>query len=325
MPRLLYTVQNLVDEVRAQLDEANRDSVSTEEDILPSLNRAQDYAFDILARRYPEPLLRPAALTLVGGTADYDIPEDVFEDRVLKLDIEIPNGAGRNTYREVQQISYRDLATYESSSLSASPYYFAVFGRTIRFVPTPSGAYSARLWSLRNPEKLMIPQGRITRVNTGSNYVIVDTAGSSLTTESDQLGSYVNIIDGQTGEVKGSFQIATLSDNRLTFRTVPTRATVLNRTILGSIASLEIAEDDYVSPVDGTCVPYYGRPISNFLVQFSVAEITRSLGGSADMEERVLEKFEKQVERTWAGRETTLRIRKRSQSWGVPARRSWWD
>ena len=37
MPRLLYTVDNLVSEVRQQVDELNRDSVSTEDDILPTL------------------------------------------------------------------------------------------------------------------------------------------------------------------------------------------------------------------------------------------------------------------------------------------------
>lgn len=326
MSRILYTVQNLVDEVRAQLDEENQDSVSTESDILPSLNRAQDYAFDVYARKYPEPILAYQTLTLVGGQAEYDIPETVFEDRVSRMEILIPSGSGTgSSTREVQRVSYRDISNYESSSKTNVPYYYAIYGRKIRFVPIPSGTYNARMWYLRNPERLVIPQGRITILNNASNYVIVDAAGESLTTESDQLGSYVNLVDGQTGEIKGTLQIQTLADNKVTFRTSPTRSTVLNRTVGGSLTDVGALQDDYLSPIDGICVPYYGRPTSNFLIQYAVSEITRKLGGPADQEEKVLEKFEKQVERTWTGREITLRIKKRSQNWGVPTRRWYYE
>lgn len=326
MARILYTVDDLVSQIRSQTDEQNRDALDTEADILPTLNRAQDFAFDILARKYPEPLLQYETLDLIGGTAEYDMPEDIFEDRVQKLEIAVPGGNG-STYREVKQISYRDISEYESASTTNIPYYYSIIGRKIRIIPTPSGTYDARLWTLRSPEKLVLPQGRITVVNSVSNYVVVDTAGSSLTTESDQLGSYVNVIDGQTGEIKGSLQIQILDDNKLTFRSTPTRSTVLNRTISGGVSSLTLVPqvDDYIAPIDGTCVPYFGRPLSNFLIQFSVAEITRKLGGQADIEERVLEKFEKQVERAWVRRETTQRIKKKSHIWGLPTRRLWWE
>lgn len=314
MSSLLYTVQNLIDEVRAQLDEENRDSVSTESDILPTLNRAQDYAFDILSRKYEEPILTNTTLSLSANQSEYDIPENVFEDRIQKIEIRVPSGAGYN-YREVRRISYRDITNYETGSNVSIPYYYSIYSRKMRIIPTPNGTYDARVWYLRNPEKLVLPQGRITVVNSVSNYVNVDSIGDLLTTESDNLGSYVNVIDGQTGEIKGSLQIQSLANNRITFRTVPNRASVLNRTIAASTSTVSAALDDYLAPIDGTCVPYYSRPISNFLIEYSVAEITRKLGGESDKEEKVLEKFEKQVERTWAGRETTLRIKKKSHIW----------
>lgn len=326
MATLLYTVQNLIDEVRAQLDEENKDSVDTDKDILPSLNRAQDYAFDILARKYQEPILARTTLDVLGNQEEYDIPENVFEDRIQKMEVMVPSGSsGQATYREIQRISYRDISNYESTNKTNVPYYYCIIGRKIRLIPSPTGTYDIRMWYLRNPEKLKTPQGRITVVNTTSNYVVVDSSGASLTTEADQLGSYVNLIDGQTGEIKGTMQIQVLSDNRLTFRSTPTRDSVLNRAVSGNLSSLSVGLDDYISPIDGTCVPYYGKPVSNFLIQFAVAEITRKLGGSADMEEKILEKFEKQVERTWAGRETTLRIKKKSPNWGVPVNRWWYS
>ena len=326
MAKILYTVDDLVSEVRSQLDEENRDSVSTSSDILPALNRAQDYAFDIYARRYPEPILRHAVLPLQAGVQEYDIPEDVFEDRVLKMEIEIPTGGVGSTFAEVQQISFRDLSNYESVGKTNIPLYYSIYRRKIRFVAPPTGTYSARMWSLTNPERLELSQGRITTINNDSNYVIVDSAGSSLTTEADELGSYVNLIDGQTGEIKGSLQIQQLnSNNRLVFRTSPQRSTVVNRTIGTALSDISVELDDYIAPISGTCVPYFGSPTTNFLLQYAVAEITRKLGGDAAQEERVLEKFEKQIERTYAGRPSTLRVTKRSNIWGVPTRRWYWQ
>lgn len=323
MSRLLYTVQNLVDEVRSKLDEENTDSVDTVTDILPALNRAQDFAFDILARQYPEPLLVPSDLTLVGGTSDYDIPEDTFEDRIEKIEIAIPSGNGRARYIPLDRISYSDISEYESTATSAIPQYYCIHGRTIRIVPEPSGVYSARMWRLRNPEKLVLPQGRITVVNTASNYVTVDSQGSDLATEADQLGSYINFVDGQTGEIRGSGQIQILSNNRITIRTSPLRSTVLNRTISGALSTILPELDDYIAPIDGTCVPYYSSPVSNFMVQYAVHDLRGTLEGAADVEAALLEKLEKQVERTWVGRQQTLRIKKKNPIWGRPVRRNW--
>jgi hypothetical protein len=326
MPRLNYTVSNLVEEVRQQLDEMNRDSVSTEADILPTLNRAWDFAADILTRKYPEPLLKYTTLDLQAGVFEYDIPEDVFEDRILKLETMVPVGTGRANYIEIQRISYRDITNYESAAISSFPLYYCIIGRKIRIVPQPSGSYDARMWMIRNPEKLVLPQGKVTVVNSdpNQNYIIVDQADGNLTTQSDQLASYVNVIDGQTGEIKGSLQIQSIVDNKITFRTHPARTTVFNREISTSLQDIEIQLDDYICPIEGICVPYFGRPTSNFLIQYAVSEITRKLGGQAETEETILKKFEQQVERTWAGRQQELRVKKKSNVWGTNTRRYWW-
>lgn len=310
MPRILYTVQNLVDETRSLLDEQDTDSVKTEQDILTALNRGQDYALDIYARRYPEPILTYSTLTLVGGVAEYDIPENVFEDRIVKIEI----ATGGSSFPEVERISFRDISEFEGPGTTAIPEAYCIIGRKIRFIRTPSGTYSCRLWYLRNPERLVLPQGRITKLNTASNYVILDEIGASLTTESDQLGSYVNWVDGQTGEIKSTLQIATVNENRIGFRNIATRSSVLNRTVSSSIPSSG-AEDDYLAAIEGTCVPYYGRPTSNFLIHFAVTEIAGKLGEMGSTQEDVLKNFEKQVERTWVGRERQMRVQRRSSVW----------
>lgn len=323
MARLLYTVDDLVSEVRGMLDEENTDAVSTSTDILPALNRGLNFAFDIYARSYPEPILKYSTLDLVNGTAEYTIPEDCFEDRVLKLEITIPQGS-LSSQEEVQRISFRDISEYESPSKSSKPQYFCIYGRTIRLVPTPDGAYDGRLWYLREPETLVLRQGRITNINSGSLYVDVDTLGSSLSANVDDLASYVNIIDGQTGEIKSSLQIQTLTTatKRITFRSSPSQSSVLGRTIASTVAST-IQRNDYVCLIQGTCVPFYGSPTNNFLVQFAVAELTRKMGGNASTEQDILRNFEQQVSRSGYSRGNIIRIRKVNPIWSGSKRRSY--
>lgn len=316
MSRMLYTTDELVTAVRSRLDEMNRDSVDTTRDILPALNRGLEYAVDIYSRHYPDPFLQHVVLTLTGSEQEYDIPGDVYEDRIVRIEIK----TSRNTYREVTRIMYRDAVNYETDGTTAIPYYYTVVGRKIHFIPGPSGTYPARLWYIKEPEPLVLQQGRVTLVNEANNYLVVDSLGTDLSTESDELTNYVNIINGQTGEVRGTLQIASLDGDRVTFRANTSRSNVLGLPVSTSLTDLGAVADDYICVAEGTCIPYLGAPTSNFLIQYAVAEISRQLGVQSQEEEAILDKFEKQVKSTWAGRETQIRVSKRSQAFGVPIR-----
>ena len=325
MSNILNTVDSLMSQVRSQLDEDNAVSIRDDLDILPALNRAQDYAMNILARHYEEPLLDFFILDLIGGQQEYRIPEDAFEDRIEKIEIQIQ----RSHFEEITRISYRDISLYESSLRSQIPRYYTIKKKRIRFVPNPTGVFNARVWYLKCAPALVKVQGRITHVNEENNYLLVDNIGDDLTTETDELNSYVNIIDGSSGEIKASLQIKRLDDNRITFKNIPTRNKVLNRQIDTNIAELvdfdnsqlKIEADDYVCLISGSCVPTFAKPVSNFLIQFAVAELTRKLGGDSQLEEVVKKQFEEQVERSWVGREQSMRVKKKARYWNRPRRR----
>jgi len=320
MPSILRTVDDLVAEVRSQLDEESVDSVDTDEDILPALNRAQDYGFNILARHYEEPLLTTTTIQLTPGTQEYRIPEDCFEDRVER--VEMDTGAG--TYQEVVRISYRDISSYESAGRTAIPYYYCILGRRIRFVPAPDGIYSSRVWYLRTPERLVGVGGRIIGTDTGTGEIYLNSVSSSIGTGIEDLSGYVNVVDGQTGEVRGTLQLSGVDpDTGVLVVNGAATGSILGRQLTGDISTLDISEQDYICGVGGTCVPYFVQPLSNFMVQYAVAELTRKLGGDAGMEQSVLERFEKQVERTWVGRESTKRVRRRNGFWPRTTRRNW--
>lgn len=316
----LTTVDDIIAQVRSVLDEDNQSAVE-DSDILYAINRGQDYASDLLAKHYEDVLLVNRLITLDPDTDLYDIPEDCFEERLEQVDINV-NGY----FYETMRMSYRQISTYESPNKTSAPAYYCVMGRQFKLIPAPTGAFQARIWYLKEPDELVKPQGQIVTVNAASNYIFInDVANSDLSTESDNLESYINFVDAQTGIIKGSMQISSIADNKITFRSSPLRTSVLNKTIEGDLSDLAsgltVEPDDYICLVKGNCVPFLKKPLTHFLVQYGVNEMRRKLGEPADMEQRILDDFARQVEGQWAGRENTFRVKNRNTIWSRNYRR----
>lgn len=311
------TVSDLVADVRSLCDEANSASIDTKLDILPALNRAQDMASNILARHYESPLLAYTSVATVSGTQEYPIPRAAFENRLEKVEVQIASGI----FVPVKRISYRDATFAETPVKTQIPEYYAEVGDVFRLYPAPSGAYSLRVWYLKDPLPLVLEQGTVQVV--GSNYVVVDAIGSDLTVDASLPTSYVNFVDGTTGAVKGSMQIQSLNTttNTITFKTSPNRTTVLDQTV-GTALPANLAADDLVCVVYGCCVPVLKKPFSNFLTQMAASELLNTkLGMQSEMAEKVRGEMEKMVQESWAGRESYLRVKSASPMWGRVGRR----
>jgi hypothetical protein len=314
------TTEDLISEVRSMIDESNITSVRDDQDILPALNRAQDVAANILARHYESPMLAYEEVSLTAGQSEYPIPENAFEQRLEKIEVQV-----NNLFYQVKRIDYRDSSAYESLSIRTNvPYYYAVIGNKYRLLPSPTATYPLRIWYLKDPEPLVRSQGRITFVKADVNYIIVDSIGSELTVSNADLNCYANLIDGQTGEVRATMQIASIQGNKITFKSVfgpNDRTSVLNKTISSNLANITVQPDDFICTIHGTCIPIMKKPFSNYLIQYAVAEMQRKLGGPADMELKVKQDLETIVERSWVGRETSLRVSRNNRNWEVPPRR----
>lgn len=295
---------DLVAQVRSLLDEDSTFAVDDQRDIIPALNRAQDTAAHLLAKMYESPLLTYKEVTLVGGQQEYDIPEDALEERIEK--VEVKQGP---YYYQVRRIDYRDITDYESNSPVDTPFYYTVVGQKFRLTPPPNGVYPLRVWYLRDPAPLVLEHGRITLL--GSGYANLEAPPpDTLTSNSDELESYVNLVDKNTGTIKGTFQVSSVSGQRVNLRSSPTRSVVQDRPVSGGGVLATLAEvDDYLCPVQGTCVPLLKKPVSNYVVEYAVADLMRKLGGDANLAQAILKKMEQYVERSWAGREQSLRVK----------------
>lgn len=314
------TTTDLLAEVRSLLDEYNTEQVRDEQDILPALNRAQDAAANVLARHYEEPLLTSTTLTLTSEDAQrgtFPIPENAFEQRLEKVEL-----FQNQVYLEIPRISYRDATDYDFPMGSSLPSFYAVMGQDIRLYPQTSAGTKLRLWYLRDPEPLVLVQGRITSVDGPNRRLVLDSIGSSLTTEEDQLNSYITVTDGETGLVKGRYQVQSIVDRRLTLRSAPKRTTVLEKEILSEIDALVIKPDDIVTTIHGVGVPFLKKPLANFLISYAVADLkVNKLGGDATLIAQQVQMFSEQVERMWVGREQTRRVKKVNRHLGSRLRR----
>lgn len=306
-----YLVDELIQEVRSICDENNTSSIDDTNDIIPALNRAQDVVVTKLTKKYNDPFIANKIITTNSNQSEYDIPEDAFEERLEK--VEVKKG---NLFFELKRIDFRDITPYDSTTHKSTPYYYSIIGNKIKLIPAPANQLELRLWYIKEPEPMVKSQGRITHINQAQNYIIVDSVGEDLTTEMDNLNSYVNIIDGQSGIIKASLQIHQLTPNKITFKTNPTRLTVLNKEIASAIPDT-VELDDLVCVVYGSCVPRFKRAICGFIVQFAAAEILRKLGGSIEIGEKIKADFDKIIDSVDKGREINVRVRKYNKYWST--------
>ena len=315
----LETTVDLIQEVRDLIDEDNNDTL-TDVRILRALNRAQDHAVSILATHYPEPYLHVVDLNLQASQTQYPIPEDAWSDMVKFIEVTDNN---RDFY-EVKRLQAKDSTRFKYGSKWSIPSHYIIRGRNIEFVPEPDGSYNAKLWYIRQPEKLVTPQGQIFNPDAATNRIVVDNLGSDLQNTGAEINNYANVCDGQTGEVKATVKI----NNRIGTTTIVidtgTPVDYLNRTITNDLSTVvdeagnyDISKNDYLCSVQGTCVPYFSRPVKNFILQHAAAEMKRALGGTADMEFRERDRFEKEVRGAWTGRENGMRIRKTTRQWNT--------
>lgn len=303
------TVSNLIADIRSEIDESNSEAIDDERDIVPSLNRAQDVVSDILAKQYEVPLLDWFVENIT--TQDYPIPKDALEHGIQKLEAQVGNG-----YMEIPRIDYRKATNLEYKGSVQIPVAYALIADFIRFYPAPSGSYPIRVWYLKDPPSLDIEQGNVTAVNQAQNYVVVTDLGDKLSPEVDSFDSYVSIVDGQTGKVKVNLQIAYIDDTRIQFRSTPARPVVLGLEISGSIPdSVEL--DDLVCRIGTTAITYVKKPISNYLIQFAVADLRSTKLGEdiGDVNRDLTKKMEEQCRSLWAVGEISQTITLRNPRW----------
>ena len=306
------TVNDLADELRSLLDEFNDSNLDIERDVLPVFNDAQLVAFGVLARSYPEPLLTPIDVTVTSGTLTVELPESLFGDSVKEVEWVDPNNFDRPSKCDLVLI--RKLSQNHSSSSVDAPRMFGIHGRNIRFNQPASGRKTLRIWALREPDQLLCPFGRILNVDEVNNILYLTDVSTSYDVTSGDY-SYVNIIDGQTGLIKGSVQILEWDDvDTARIKLTPDAALVMGKPVNGDISSA--MRDDYLCFIKGTCVLQFSDVIRNFIKQYAIDRIKRNkLGYPYDVDNKLTDDFRKEMKKAYMGRMSALRVWHNNPNW----------
>jgi hypothetical protein len=310
MSRLLLTEQ-LISEVRSLLDETNRARVSDELDIIPALNRGLDHGASIMSKHFDDPLLKLITVTAIDN--EINIPADAFEGKIEKVELKRDSG-----FYEVDRIRTRDMNKFETMYADNTlPLRWAQVGNKIRILPKNIAGATLRIHYLKTPMSLGKTMGRVTRV--GSDFLVVDGLSTEVTTNADLNSSYINIVNPMSGDVKGSLQVKRINGDRLEFRSTPDKSSLLGQDIV-SLADITVEEEDRLALSGTSCTPFMPRPFSNFLISFAEGEIRRKFGEANELQVRATAELRKDVERSWVGRENTLRIDTRGGQWNKPFR-----
>ena len=304
------TVDDLVQLVRDDLDESNVTDVS-QALILRKLNRAQRTAMNKIVPNYDELMLTSVDVTTTG-VSEIAMPDNIYGHRIEHIN-QVING---QELPGLKRVGHREAARFNTTTLTNRPSHYSIKHTGYRIHRTPASGLTLRVYYTRLAESFVLSQGRVTGSGTDATtsqpYVSLNAVGSSLTTENTNLYNYVNLINHRTGAVKATLQIASIdtANKRVLFKIVGLgRSTVLGKTI--DIALPEnLAPDDYLSVVHGTCVPEIPEAYLDYLVQHAVVTVKRAKQEPTNEDYADLKDQESDVKNMWIGRESKLRIKK---------------
>lgn len=302
------TVSEMIDSIREQIDEDATSDIK-DEHILRVMNRALNTGYRYMVNSFPDPLVTSTDLTLTE-TGKVALPDTIFEDRVLHVDLL----TGGSAYR-IDPGSYSDIHNFEFSGTSNSPSIWAVVQRDLYLRPNAAVGTQVRVWHVKAQEKLVKPQGRITRI--GADYFVVDSYGNGLSTDSDEMNSFFNVVDFSKGNVKWTGQVKTIVGDKITHKSTATRSTFLNLTVSTdqSEASPAITVDDYICEAAGTCIPYMPVILENYIIQASVVSLMERLNYDSTLARGTLGNIEKELKKQWAGRAARTRFQLTTAQW----------
>ena len=307
------TIDDMIDMVRVQLDESSTTNINDTE-IIQVLNRAQRNTANILARKNDDMFWTQVDTTLVSAQRNYTLPDEAYGERIEMVEVFVSD-----TPFQLKRITRKQASSYIGTAVTTRPSYYTLQKNEIHVFPTPSGGNTMRIHYTARPEPFVKVQGRITSINTSSNFILVDTLGSDISTSVSTVnsGGYVNFIDYNTGAVLGSGQVSAIDTtlNKINVKTSSlTRSTVLGKTVATSLPST-LAVDDYVCLITGTCIPEIPDAYQDYMIQYAVVELKRSFNEDTQADFAALKELEQEVEKVWVGRENHLRVKKTGGPW----------
>jgi hypothetical protein len=298
---LPITVDGLIEDTRQLLDEDNTESVSDGK-ILKQLNIAARSLYHTVAKQYDQMYMEKAAFT-TDGTAFLDIPTDAFGRRVEF--ITYSNGFEQIRIEAVAPSKLRRHSTIRSNY----PSCYTTARNSIELFPIPGSGLTGYIHYMKKPSTLVKSMGRI--VDATSSVLTLDSLGDDITTDVDTLGAFFNVVDPNTGLIKGTFQAAAIDStaNELTIKTTGLNRTSVYGSTIGTSLTDIASVDDYICVVGGTCVVEMLSDYADYISYMAMSLIKGSLRVPlSQVEMDTLAQLKQTAETLWSGRENDNKV-----------------
>ena len=308
-------VENLMTEIRRYAGEMNDDGSISDELLIDTLNRAQQECEMLLSRHTPDSLLTYTDITTDGTSTEYDMPEDCAEGRIQMVDFR----EGTNSPIPLEPSNTYENWLYEADSTSTGyPSNFMELGydRQLRILPKAKAGLTLRIWYVRELPDLVVSQGKITVVNTGTETLTLDEVGDDITASLNEEGSHLSIIDGQTGARKGVIEVRSVDEDTgdVVIQTTPEVSAIDNVTVASTLVGMGVNAGDYVCVGPSSCICQIKSPVTNYMIQYAFALIQQVNGADAQMAYAALSRLEKFVSGREKGKPNKLRVKLNSPS-----------
>lgn len=231
---------NLILQVREKLFEM-QETVITDGMILKNLNEAYRIAYDVFSKGNASYVAEYRELKISAGTNKYPIPRDIYNKRIVSVDVSYPNG--RDERFGLEKINWDKMKNY----LSDHTFYhsYPVAWTTLRNDIYVYPSYSTSLWITVIPdmEKLGLMAGKVV------SYSDDEIQLSSITKHIDKLPDYENIVtvsDFKTGQVKHTLYVEEVKGETLVLGKHPSRETYEDQPITNiEKVTFDYCEYDY--------------------------------------------------------------------------------
>jgi hypothetical protein len=325
---LLNTTTDLIQQVRDISDEDNVTDIS-DALVIRMLNRAQQEMNRILVKRYPNYYMKETIYTGSDLAADANSQTRVLtlDDQSFAFSINQIDAKIGTSWFPVRESPFFRTLGFDAENSTTLPITYSVNGNKLHFFPAPKASTSIRIrYQFRAPQITSL-QGRITAFSIANGTMTIDSVGSDLSTSVDTLGAFINVVDHLTGRIKATVQVTGINTTTKVL-TIQTTSGSLDRTevfgyTVGAAVPSDIAKDDYVCSAVGTCVPFLGHDLSNFLVDIAGWHVKRKLGTiePSDTDER--NSIIKAIESLPFGREYTKQIKRTRANTDWPYSQQW--
>jgi len=310
------TIQNLIDELRSTIEEENSAQLKDDRDLLPIINSAHKRAFEILTQLYPEPIMTFSTYDV--STQLWTLPENLYQDKIVHM---VWVDENERKICDCKKSSLTKFTEQQQTAYQGYPRSYVVIGRNVKFSSPPGG--KLMVFYLVDLPKLVRPLATIDEVE-GTDKLYISELDAEYDPTASRTSGYLNIVDGQTGLIKGSVQVKTLGTDYIEIRSTPDRSKVLNRAIASDLTaltddlgqSISVEADDYLCEIAGVCVIPYDSMVAAFIKQSSIATLKRNQGYAYDVDQQLEGQFRSDMQKAAnASRDNPITIRRTNACW----------